>query len=111
MRDSNAVVENPATGLGVRGTRDRHCPTPPGRPRNGSRRQGQPDELVGESPQPNESRLPRYCRLMPATPSARSPLINDAFQLRGSASVREATYFGRLFVRSAKPVSSPAVGQ
>jgi hypothetical protein len=46
-----------------------------------------------------------------ATLSARSPLINDAFQSRGPSMVREATYLGMLFTRSAKPVSSVMVGQ
>jgi hypothetical protein len=38
-------------------------------------------------------------------------LVNDAFQSRGSSRVREATYLGMLFTRSAKPVSSVMVGQ
>jgi hypothetical protein len=38
-------------------------------------------------------------------------LISDAFQVSGSCKVREATYLGMLFVRSAKPVLSVAVGQ
>jgi hypothetical protein len=48
---------------------------------------------------------------MLATPSGRSPVIREAFQVSGSVRVREATYLGRLLVRSAKPVSSVTVGQ
>src|SRR5438093_7726772 len=44
-------------------------------------------------------------------PDEGSPLINDAFHSRGSSKVREATYLGMLFTRSAKPVSSVMVGQ
>jgi hypothetical protein len=43
--------------------------------------------------------------------AARSPLTSDAFQVRGSSRVRETTYLGMALVRSAKPVSSVAVGQ
>jgi hypothetical protein len=38
-------------------------------------------------------------------------LTSDAFQVRGSSRVRETTYLRMALVRSAKPVSSVAVGQ
>jgi hypothetical protein len=63
------------------------------------------------SPQPKEIRFPRCRALMLVTLSASSPLINDAFQSRGSSRVREATYLGTRLTRSAKPVSSVMVGQ
>ena len=63
--------------------------------------------VCASSPHPETNRFPRCSAFMAETAWPMSPSIRLAFRSSGSVSVRDATYFGMLLIRSA---NRPSVG-